>query len=392
MIRLAKGRERRIEAGHPWVYRTEIADIKEKPAPGDIVDVVTYRGRFLGRGYYNPASMITARILTRHRQEIDEEFFRRRIEAAWGFRKEIMHNADSDAFRVVFGESDGLPGLIVDKFGDYLVIQTLALGIDRYKDIIAESLDELIKPKVIYERNDATVRSLEGLDLRKGALKGDLFADTPVIINENGIRLMVDIVNGQKTGYFLDQRENRAAIQDYVRNARVLDCFCYSGSFSLHAARYGAREVIGIDVSKNAVELAAQNAALNGFERCCSFLEGNVFDELRALDRAREIFDVVILDPPAFAKSRSALEGAVRGYKEINLRAMRILREGGFLITCSCSYHMPQMLFMKLVHEAALDVGRVARVVEIRGQARDHPVLMGYDESRYLKCLIIQVT
>lgn len=388
-VYLAKGRQARIEAGHPWVYQTEIDRVEGTFRGGEIVDVLDYRGRFLGRGYINPRSTIAVRILTRRKEEIDREFFQRRILAAWEFRRKLLLEGASDSCRVIFGEADFLPGLIVDKFADYLVVQTLTLGIDRWKDVIVDVLDEIIRPKGIYERNDVSVRELEGLEQRTGLLKGEF--EPRVVISENGLRLYVDVANGQKTGYFLDQRENRAAIKNFVRGARVLDCFCYTGSFALHAAMYGAATVEGIDFSEAAVEMAKANASLNGLADRCSFRVGNAFDELRALDRAGATFDVVILDPPAFTKSKAALEGAIRGYKEINLRAMRILRPGGFLITCSCSYHLTEDLFLAVVREAARDAKRTLRLVELRRQAKDHPILLGYDESYYLKCLILQV-
>ncbi|WP_173297835.1 class I SAM-dependent rRNA methyltransferase [Thermanaeromonas sp. C210] len=389
-VRLKRNEEMRVKDGHPWVYRTEIEEIYGSFEPGDIVEVEDNRGRFLGRGYINPVSMITVRLLTYQRdEEVDESFWRRRLLAAWNYRQQVLKGADTDSYRVVFGEADFLPGLIVDKFGPYLVFQTLALGIDRFRETLVELLDDIIKPDGIYERNDAAVRELEGLELRTGFLKGRF--DPLVTIRENGIKLYVDMARGQKTGYFLDQRENRAAIRPLVGGARVLDCFCHTGSFSLHAASFGAREVLGLDISEEAVAMARRNAALNGYEGICSFEVANVFDALREMDRSGERYDVVILDPPAFVKSRKALEGAVRGYKEINLRAMKLLSPGGFLVTCSCSYYMPEDLFWGVVFSAARDARRRLRLVARRGQAPDHPVLMGYDESRYLKCLFFQV-
>ncbi|MCG0278255.1 MAG: class I SAM-dependent rRNA methyltransferase [Thermanaeromonas sp.] len=389
-IRIGRGREKRIESGHPWVYRTEIEDIYGEYRPGDIVEVEDWRGKFLGRGYINPASMIAIRLLTRDpREEINKDFWRQRLRAAWEYRQKILEGALTDSFRVVFGEADFLPGLIVDKFASYLVVQTLALGIDRHKDILVEILDELIRPEGIYERNDVPVRELEGLELRSGFLKGSF--DPLVTITENGLKFWVDLAQGQKTGYFLDQRENRAALRPLVKGARVLDCFCHTGGFGIHAAYYGAREVLGLDISEEAVELARRNADLNGVGNVCSFRVANVFDALRAMDKEKERYDVVILDPPAFVKNRKALEGAIRGYKEINLRAMKILNPGGFLITCSCSYHMPPDLFLEIIQSAARDVGRRLRLVAWRGQPPDHPVLLGYEESYYLKCLFLQV-
>ncbi|MCL6610896.1 MAG: class I SAM-dependent rRNA methyltransferase [Peptococcaceae bacterium] len=386
-VRLARGRQARVAGGHPWVYGTEVEDIEGSFSPGDIVEVADSRGRFLGRGYINPASQILVRIMTRDRDEkIDREFFRRRIETAWRYRSKVVKN--TDAFRVVFAEADFLPALVVDKFGGYLAVQTLALGIDLHKETIVEVLKEVIGPAGIYERNDAGVRELEGLPLRAGFIGREF--DPVVEIEENGLRFEVDLAGGQKTGYFLDQRENRMALEHLCAGARVLDCFCHTGTFSVYAARFGAGEVLGIDISGPALEAAARNAARNGYAGVCGFREGNCFDELRRLERAGEKFDLVILDPPAFTKSKKALEGAVRGYKEINLRAFKILRPGGFLVTCSCSYHMSEGLFLEVVKSAALDAGRAARLVEVRRQARDHPMLPASPETYYLKCLIIQ--
>lgn len=386
-VRLARGRQARVAGGHPWVYGTEIAETEGNYSPGDIVEVTDFRGRFLGRGYINPASRILIRILTRNRDEkIDRDFFRRRIERAWWYRQKLVKN--SNAFRVVFAEADFLPALVVDKFGDYLVVQTLALGMDIHKETITDILREIIGPAGIYERNDVSVRELEGLPLRTGFIGGEF--DTNVEIVENGLRFQVDLAGGQKTGYFLDQRENRMAMEDLCQGARVLDCFCHTGTFSVYAARFGAREVLGIDVSGPALEAAAGNSARNGFSHVCCFREGNAFDELRALERAGEKYDMVILDPPAFTKSKRALEGAVRGYKEINLRAVKLLRPGGFLVTCSCSYHMGEDLFLEVINSAALDAGRPCRLVEVRRQARDHPMLLASPETHYLKCVIIQ--
>lgn len=369
------------------MYGTEIAETEGDYSPGDIVEVTDFRGRFLGRGYINPASRILIRIMTRNRDEkIDRDFFRRRIERAWWYRQKLVKN--SNAFRVVFAEADFLPALVVDKFGDYLVVQTLALGIDIHKETITDILREIIGPAGIYERNDVSVRELEGLPLHAGFIGGEF--DSNVEIVENGLRFQVDLAGGQKTGYFLDQRENRMAMEDLCPGARVLDCFCHTGAFSVYAAHFGAREVLGIDVSGPALEVAAGNSARNGFSHVCGFREGNAFDELRALERAGEKFDLVILDPPAFTKSKRALEGAVRGYKEINLRAIKLLRPGGFLVTCSCSYHMGEDLFLEVINSAALDAGRSCRLVEVRRQARDHPMLLASPETHYLKCVILQ--
>jgi 23S rRNA (cytosine1962-C5)-methyltransferase len=277
----------------------------------------------------------------------------------------------------------------VDKFSDILVIQTLALGIDRYKEQIVDILDDIIKPTGIYERNDVPVRELEGLEQRKGFLKGVF--DTEVKMVENGIKFIVDVENGQKTGYFLDQKENRAAIKPFVKNAKVLDCFSHTGSFALHAAKYGAGDVLGIDISDLAVEHATKNAKINGLENICRFEAGNTFNKLREFYDKNERFDTIILDPPAFAKTRGAVDGAIRGYKEINLRAMKILNSGGFLITCSCSHHVDSDLFLDIVYNAAIDSRKQVRLIEYRTQAKDHPILLASEETQYLKCAILQV-
>jgi len=387
-VKLARNRQHRATGGHPWVYRTEVEEIPGAINPGDIVDVVDSRRKFIGRGYINPASQILVRILTRDQGEaIDRNFFHRRIRAALDYRRRVVRN--TSACRLIFAEADFLPALIVDRFGGYLAVQTLALGIDLYKETIVEILDELVKPAGIYERNDVSVRRLEGLPLTTGFLKGPF--DPVVEIEENGLAFSVDLAGGQKTGYFLDQRENRMALAGLAEGARVLDCFCHTGTFSMYAALFGAREVQGIDIAAPALAAARQNAAKNGFAEVCSFRESNVFDELRALEKGGEKFDLIILDPPAFTKSRQALEGAVRGYKEINLRAMKLLPPGGFLLTCSCSFHMTEELFLEVILAAGRDAGRQLRLVELRRQAKDHPMLLASAETHYLKCAILQV-
>lgn len=384
---IKKGKSKIVENGHPWVYKFEADNIEGEFTPGDIVNVLDYRGKFIGRGYINPRSQILVRIMTRDKnEEIDEDFFRKRIQDAWDYRKKVT---DTNACRVIYAEADFLPALIVDKFGDYLVIQTLALGIERYKDTIVKLLDEIIKPKGIYERNDVHVREIEGLEMKKGFLSEPF--DTTVKIIENGINFYVDIEDGQKTGYFLDQKENRAAICDIVKGAKVLDCFCHTGSFAIHAGYYGAREVLGIDISEHAVEFAAQNAALNNLQDVCKFEAANAFDKLRDFYDNQEKFDVVILDPPAFTKTKSAVKGAMRGYKEINLRAMKILNSGGFLVTASCSQHMTADLFKEVIFDAARDAKKTLRQVEFRSQAKDHPILWSSKETGYLKFIILQV-
>lgn len=387
VVHLARGRSRRILAGHPWVFQTEVEAVKGHAEPGDIVDVVDHRGKFLARGYINPASQILVRVLTTHEETVDAAFLRRRLERAWAYRQRLLPGAD--ACRVVFGEADFLPGLIVDKFGPVLVVQTLALGIDRWRDQLVEMLLDLLQPEGIYERNDARVRELEGLPLRSGVIWGSV--PDRVTIRENGLQVHVDVIGGQKTGYFLDQRENRAAIRPLCEGARVLDAFCHTGGFSLNACAGGAREVLALDISEEALAVAGENAALNGFTDRITTRSGNAFDLLRELQQVHEQFDVVVLDPPAFAKNKAALEGAARGYKEINLRALKLLPPGGFLVTCSCSYHMDAALFRAVVEDAAVDAHRRLRLLAQRAQGVDHPILVGYDESHYLKCLIYEV-
>ncbi|MFX4261734.1 class I SAM-dependent rRNA methyltransferase [Pelotomaculum propionicicum] len=388
VVKLAGNMRHRVSFGHPWVYSTEVEDITGHFEPGDIVEVIDPKGKFLGRGYINPASQILVRILTRDRtEEINRAFFANRIRAALDYRRRVVSGTDS--YRLIFGEADFLPALIVDKFGDYLSLQTLALGIDKYKGEITAILDDLLRPAGIYERNDVAVRELEGLPLQTGFLKGPF---NPLIeINENGMVFLVDLAGGQKTGYFLDQRENRMALRGIAEGARVLDCFCHTGTFSIYAASYGAREVNGIDIAAPALALAEKNASKNDFGGVCSFREGNAFDELRALERNKEKYDLIVLDPPAFTKSRRALEGAARGYKEINLRAMKLLPPGGFLVTCTCSYHMGESRFLEVITDAAQDAGRQLRLVELRRQSRDHPMLLASAETHYLKCVFFQV-
>jgi 23S rRNA (cytosine1962-C5)-methyltransferase len=386
-IFIRKGAQHRLEAGHPWVYQSEIDYVEGDFAPGDIVDVFNFRRRFIGRGYINPRSQIIVRLLTRELEAIDREFFHKRLAAAWEYRRKFV--SEPEYCRLVFGEADFLPALIVDKFGPYLVVQTLALGIDQYKDMIVELLEEMFSPAGIYERNDVPVRELEGLEQRKGYLRGQF--PTMIKVQENGIPFYADIENGQKTGFFYDQRENRTMLKAFVAGGRVLDCFCHTGSFSVHAALYGAREVTSVDISEQAIELAKKNAALNGVDDRCDFRAANAFDVLRSLSDERQTFDTVILDPPAFTKNRGGIEGAARGYKEINLRGLKLVKPGGFLVTCSCSYHIDRDLFAAIVVDAARDARRTIRQVEYRTQAKDHPILPAAPETHYLKFLVLQV-
>ncbi len=378
-----KGRKR-IHAGHPWVFSSDIVQASEV-APGDTAEVFSQEQQFMGYGYYNPKSQISLRMLTRRKETVNAELIKNRVNTAAQYRERL---GLSDVCRLVNAESDFLPALIVDKFGSVLVMQVLSLGMEKLKGYVADALMELPGVSCIYERNDSPVRVLEGLVQTKGFLRGK--GDTRIVINENGVQICVDIENGQKTGYFLDQRENRAAIAPYVKGARVLDCCCHTGSFALHASYYGAAEVTGVDISEEAVNRATEIAKLNGFANC-RFLTANVFDYLREKQAEKELYDVIILDPPAFAKNHDAIKGATRGYKEINLRAMKLLKPGGFLITCSCSQHMTADLFTDMLLAAAIDAGRELRIIEKRGQAKDHPYLLAAPETNYLKCFITQV-
>ena len=385
-IFLIRNKEFRVDSGHPWLFRSDIERVTGNPVPGSAVDVCALDGRYLGRGFFNPNSQIAIRMLTRWEEPINRAFFERRIRQAWAYRQKV---ADPDSCRVVFAESDFLPGLIVDKFGDVLVVQTLSLGMELMKGTIVSLLQEIIGPRGIYERNDVPVRELEGMTQQTGFLSEPF--DTLVEMKENGIRFLVDVAEGQKTGFFLDQKENRAALAPLVPGMRVLDCFSHTGSFALHAAHYGAASVTGVDISDHAVASANRNAALNGYQDRVDFVEANAFDYLRAASDRKDMFDVVVLDPPAFTKTRQAIEGAVRGYKEINLRALKIVKPGGFLVSCSCSHHVSQDLFLKTIHEAATDAHRQVRLVEYRSQAKDHPILLASAETQYIKCAILQV-
>lgn len=383
---LKPARERRVEMGHPWIFRSDIDRVEASAQPGDVVDVHAARGRFLGRAYYNPASMITLRMLTRHDEPIDRDFFYRRVQQAYDYRKAFC---DLDSCRLIFAESDRLPALIVDSFGDVLVMQCLALGMERYKQDVTDALVELLHPAGIYERSDVPVRALEGLEQYTGLRYGQVPDRVEMV--ENGVHFWVDVKQGQKTGFFLDQKENRAAIAPFVRDARVLDCFTHTGSFALHAGHYGAREVTGVDISEYACQFATENARLNGLEDRVHFQEANAFDLLAEQSRHGEKYDVIILDPPAFTKTRAAVASAARGYKEINLRAMKMVREGGYLVTCSCSQHILPAHFLEIVRDAARDAHVQLRQVEYRTQGRDHPILPAAPETQYLKCGIFQL-
>jgi len=387
-IFLRKKISNRIADGHPWIFGNEIGDEEGNYEPGDIVDVFSSNGSFVGKGYINPASQIKVRLLTRNQQEdINEAFFLNRIRKAWEYRKTLGYVENC---RLIFGEADQMPALIIDKFNDYFVIQTLALGIEKWKGAIVNALREIFSPKGIYERNDVPVRELEGLQQQKGFLS-DPF-DTGIIINENGLRFHVDIVNGQKTGYFLDQQDNRRAISQVVKGADVLEAFCYTGTFSMHAAHYGAKSVLGLDISEAAINTARRNAELNGFQDICKFDNVNAFDVLKQWVKEGRRYDTVILDPPAFTKSRENIQKAITGYKEINLRGMKLLKPGGFLVTASCTNLVPPDLFLQIIEMAAKDAKKTLRQVSWQTQAADHPIVWNIPNTQYLKFLIVEVS
>ncbi|MBD2869472.1 class I SAM-dependent rRNA methyltransferase [Paenibacillus arenilitoris] len=458
-IWLQKARKKRLEQGHPWIYASEIDRLEGEAQPGGLVDVVTHQGRYLATGYWNPKSQITVRVVSyKPIQAMDAEFFKSRLLDCRNHRRRFVADADC---RLVYGEADFLPGLVVDRFGGVLVVQLLTLGMDGRRDELIEALVEVFRPQGIYERSDVSVRALEGLEERTGVLYGEC----PVVIEieENGLKLEVDIVEGQKTGYFFDQRENRAAIKPlmtgwgsrsgirladrataqaggaealsesgssagelvpvnsngkivtfpYWDGASVLECFAHTGSFTLHACKYGAKKVTCLDVSEHAIETAKRNVVRNGFEDRVEFVVADAFDYLRSqvkaiderklrggggIDTSKKMegpagrtWDVVILDPPAFAKSKSAVPGACRGYKDINLQGMKLVNDGGYLVTASCSYHMRPELFLETIQEAAADAGKLLRLVEWRAAGKDHPQLLGVNEGHYLKFAIFEV-
>jgi 23S rRNA (cytosine1962-C5)-methyltransferase len=378
----------RVENGHPWIFGNEIAEIEETAQPGDIVTVFSAEKKFIGKGFINPISQITVRLLTRNETEhINPEFFHRRLQAAWNYRKKIGYIENC---RLVFGEADGLPSLIIDKFGDHFVIQTLALGMDQWKTAITDSLKTLFNTDKIFERNDVPVRELEGMVQQKGFLSSPF--NTKILIRENGLKFEADLENGQKTGYFLDQQDNRRAIRHIVKGGEVLGAFCYTGSFEIHAGYYGARSVMGLEISENAVGQARRNAELNGLEKIVQFDVCNAFDVLKKWSREDKKFDVVMLDPPAFTKSRENIGKAISGYKEINLRGMKLLRSGGFLVTSSCTNLVSPEVFLDTIRAAAKDAGKKIRQVIYQSQSPDHPVVWGMENTHYLKFLIVEVS
>ena len=377
----------RIANGHPWIYGNEIEKIVGEPAAGDIVEVFYYDKKYVGRGYINQQSQIAVRLLTRKHENINDEFFLNRIKQAWNYRQKLGYTENC---RLVFGEADYLPALVIDKFNDYFVIQTLSFGIEKWKPAIVNALQEIFSPKGIYERNDVPVRELEGLAQQKGFLTEPF--DNNIVINENGFKFNVDIENGQKTGYFLDQQDNRRAIKQITKGADVLGAFTYTGTFEIHAAGYGAKSVYGIDISEQAVEQANKNAALNGLEKICHFEVMNAFDALKKWDKEEKKYDVVMLDPPAFTKSRENIGKAVTGYKEINLRGMKLVKNGGFLVTSSCTNLVSPELFLDTIAAAARDAKKRIRQVTFKAQASDHPIIWGLENTNYLKFLIVEVS
>lgn len=413
---LKQNRKKRLEQGHPWVFPNEIEKLEGNPQGGDVIHIVNHAGHFLAQGFYNPLSQLILRVVSYSEADVDETQFYSKIEQAWKRRQWLIPEATS--CRVVHGEADFLPGLIIDKYEDVLVVQILALGIEVRRQWIYNSLVKIFNPRGIYERSDVSVRRLEGLDERVGFVEQPF--DTKVTVRENGLSILVDVAEGQKTGYFFDQRENRAALKPLltgwgatrgvkivgelpvdekgktIKNpfwdgAEVLDCFSHTGSFMLHACLYGAKKVTCLDISEKAIEMAKGNALLNGFLHRTEFIAANAFDFLREQVKDKKLWDVVILDPPAFAKNRRALEGALRGYKEINLQGMKLVRNGGILVSASCSYHLSASRFLTMLQEAAADAHKVLRLIEFRRAGLDHPVLLGSEETDYLKFAIYEV-
>ncbi|MBQ8135496.1 MAG: class I SAM-dependent rRNA methyltransferase [Clostridia bacterium] len=398
VAQVSKKAENSLQHGHPWIYDTEVTELDAEPKDGDIVDVVSGRGRFIGSGFYNSNSKIRIRLISRNANDkFDAAFFERRIRYAWEYRKTVM-GKDLDCCRIIFGEADTFPGLTVDKFHDILVTQTLSLGIEKRKDIIFPLLYKVLnedgqKIRAIFERNDVKVRELEGMEQGKGfyPLEGVPTRDsTSVIIEENGIKYYVDFENGQKTGFFLDQKYNRLAVSKIAKGRKVLDCFTHTGSFAMNAVMGQAEHVCAVDISQDAIDMAKRNAELNGIAGKMSFQCENVFDLLSSMN-GKEGYDFIILDPPAFTKSRATVKSAIRGYKEINLRAMKLLPMGGYLATCSCSHFMTEELFEEMLRSAALDAHVTLRRIEYRQQSPDHPVLYNVPETEYLKFYLFQV-
>jgi len=389
IVRLKKNEEKRIEGGHPWVYANEVAKIEQdgECKNGDLATVLSFDGRFLGRGYINHLSKILVRIFIHDEKSTpDKDFYLKKIALADSYRKKLGYD---NCYRAVFGEADDMPGLVVDKYGDLLSVQILTLGIELNKDIILDALEEHFGCRGIYERSDAEVRRKEGLELRTGILRGEF--DPVTVIEENGLKLIADLQNGQKTGYFLDQKENRFALRRYCKDATVLDCFCNAGGFSLNAAAGGAKSVIAADISEKALADVRRAAELNGLENIVKTECGDVFEMLRTYRAEKKTFDVIILDPPAFCKSASDVKNALKGYRDINIQAMKLVASGGFLVSASCTHFVTPPLFEQMLNEAAAASGRRVRISEIKTQAPDHPAYLGAGETSYLKFYVLNI-
>lgn len=383
-VTLKRNEEKKVLNGYPWIFANEVQKIEGKDKQGSVAEVKAFDGRYVGKGFINHHSKIIVRMLTTKSEEINKDFFEERIKIADEGRRELGYN---DNYRVVFGESDNLPGLIVDKYGDKLSVQFLSLGMEVVKNDVIDILVKRFAPSTIYERSDVAIREKEGLPLKKGVIYGK--NETQSIIVENGLKLMVDLENGQKTGYFLDQKENRADLKFYVKDKTVLDCFCNEGGFSLCAKKYGAKEVTAIDISKTAIELVEKNARLNALE--INTRVADVFEALREYRKSGEKFGVIVLDPPAFTKTADTVKAGYKGYKDINANALKLVEKGGYLVTCSCSQHLTLPLFLQMIKESVFESGVRAKLVELRTQGKDHAVCIGYDESLYLKVAVIKV-
>jgi 23S rRNA (cytosine1962-C5)-methyltransferase len=386
MEKILLRRTSRILAGHSWIFSNELASSPKNHEPGSLVEVYDIRENFIGIGYINPNSLISIRLLTRKQEQINPDFFRKRILDAIAYRKKIGIN--EDAFRVIYSESDFLPGLIVDKFSECLVMQFLTFGMEKLKDIIIPLFDEIFKPAVIVLKNDSHSRVLEGLPLSKEIIKGTL--DKLPVINEAGISIEVNPLSGQKTGFFLDQRENRIALKEIINGGKGLDLFCYTGAWGLQIANKGAA-VTFVDESENAISQARLNAKQNNIEQNCNFIKADAFDFLRNEINANNSYDFIILDPPAFVKNRLKIKEALKGYKEINTLAMKLLKDGGILATSSCSYHISKEIFIEILRYASKDAGKQFKLLEFRSQAKDHPILLSVPETEYLKCAFLSL-
>lgn len=383
-VTLKRNEEKKVLNGYPWIFANEVQKIEGKDKQGSVAEVKAFDGRYVGKGFINHHSKIIVRMLTTKSEEINKDFFEERIKIADEGRRELGYN---DNYRVVFGESDNLPGLIVDKYGDKLSVQFLSLGMEVVKNDVIDILVKRFAPSTIYERSDVAIREKEGLPLKKCVIYGK--NETQSIIVENGLKLIVDLENGQKTGYFLDQKENRDDLKFYVKDKTVLDCFCNEGGFSLCAKKYGAKEVTAIDISKTAIELVEKNARLNALE--INTRVADVFEALREYRKSGEKFGVIVLDPPAFTKTADTVKAGYKGYKDINANALKLVEKGGYLVTCSCSQHLTLPLFLQMIKESVFESGVRAKLVELRTQGKDHAVCIGYDESLYLKVAVIKV-